>query len=81
MLIIISFCVLLTIFFKVVGSTQCRCRSEFKCWDDGPLIHFPFRLKDRHPDHCGLSGWGQCNNDISGYSWFGFFGSLTPGHV
>ncbi|KAK9911871.1 hypothetical protein M0R45_035753 [Rubus argutus] len=63
MLIIISFCVLLTIFFKVVGSTQCRCRSEFKCWDDGPLIHFPFRLKDRHPDHCGLSGFVVSCND------------------
>lgn len=63
MLIIISFCVLLTTFFKVVGSTQSGCRSEFKCSHDGPPIHFPFRLKDRHPDHCGCPGFVVSCND------------------
>lgn len=62
LIIIYSFCVLLMTFFKVVGSTQSSC-GELKCSDDGPPIHFPFRLKDRHPDYCGRPGFVVSCND------------------
>ncbi|XP_061999010.1 rust resistance kinase Lr10-like [Rosa rugosa] len=34
-----------------------------KCSDHSPPIHFPFRLKDRQPDHCGYPGFVVSCND------------------
>ncbi|XP_021802227.1 rust resistance kinase Lr10-like, partial [Prunus avium] len=44
-----------------LGETQKACK-QLHCGDHGPAIHFPFRLKDRHPDHCGYPGFVvSCN--------------------
>ncbi|CAL2240519.1 unnamed protein product [Prunus armeniaca] len=59
--LISSCCILLMAFSKVLGETQNTCK-ELKCGDKGPPIHFPFRLKDRQPDHCGYRGFAvSCN--------------------
>ncbi|TQE00532.1 hypothetical protein C1H46_013888 [Malus baccata] len=48
-LFISSFCILLLVFFKLVGASQFTC-SESKCSNDRrPAIHFPLRLTH----HCG----------------------------
>nr|POF18967.1 rust resistance kinase lr10 [Quercus suber] len=48
------------------GRSNIRC-PELRCREDGPAIRFPFRLKDRQPDHhCGYPGFDlYCshNND------------------
>ncbi|KAG6717358.1 hypothetical protein I3842_04G094900 [Carya illinoinensis] len=33
------------------------CADSFRCGGHGPAIRFPFRLKDHHPDNCGLPGF------------------------
>ncbi|KAI5342569.1 hypothetical protein L3X38_010444 [Prunus dulcis] len=54
----ISFFILLfMVGFKVnTGACQNEC-SELRCGDSGPPIKFPFRLKHKHPDHCGYPGF------------------------
>lgn len=44
-----------SIFFNTQASRP-DC-SAAKCSHDSPIIHFPFRLKDQQPQHCGLSGF------------------------
>ncbi|XP_041009952.1 rust resistance kinase Lr10-like [Juglans microcarpa x Juglans regia] len=39
-----------------VGQSQNGC-PELRCGGQGPAVRFPFRLKDRHPDHCGFPGF------------------------
>ncbi|XP_034197330.1 rust resistance kinase Lr10-like [Prunus dulcis] len=55
-------CLILVAFCKVHGETQKPC-EELKCSYHGPAIHFPFRIKDRHPDHCGYPGFVVSCND------------------
>ncbi|XP_062001255.1 rust resistance kinase Lr10-like isoform X2 [Rosa rugosa] len=60
-LIISSFCLLAMAFPNMLNATKNECK-ELKCRDDGPGIHFPFLLKDRHPHHCGYPGFVvSCN--------------------
>ncbi|XP_021832938.1 rust resistance kinase Lr10-like [Prunus avium] len=59
--LISSLCLILVAFSRVLGETQKACK-QLHCGDHGPAIHFPFRLKDRHPDHCGYPGFVvSCN--------------------
>ncbi|XP_050136603.1 rust resistance kinase Lr10-like isoform X1 [Malus sylvestris] len=56
-LIISSFCMLLLVFFKLVGASHVCLES--KCGDDqGAAIHFPLRISRKH--HCGNPGL-ECN--------------------
>ncbi|CAL8115621.1 unnamed protein product [Prunus armeniaca] len=60
----ISFFILLfMVGFKVnIGACQNECSEELRCGDSGPPIKFPFRLKDKHHDHCGYPGFDlSCN--------------------
>ncbi|KAB2627101.1 receptor-like protein kinase [Pyrus ussuriensis x Pyrus communis] len=57
-LFISSFCILLLVFFKLVGASQYMC-PESKCGDDqGPAIQSPLRIS--LPHHCGNPGL-ECN--------------------
>lgn len=38
------------------GSCQNQC-EELKCGRHGPVVRFPFRIKDRHPVDCGYPGF------------------------
>ncbi|KAI5344239.1 PREDICTED: rust resistance kinase Lr10 [Prunus dulcis] len=60
--LISSLCLILVAFSRVVGETQKAC-TQLNCGGDhGPAIRFPFRHKDRHPDHCGYPGFVvSCN--------------------
>ncbi|RXI04958.1 hypothetical protein DVH24_006215 [Malus domestica] len=56
-LIISSFCMLLLVFFKLVGTSHVCLIS--KCGDDqGAAIHFPLHISRKH--HCGNPGL-ECN--------------------
>ncbi|TQE00296.1 hypothetical protein C1H46_014128 [Malus baccata] len=56
-LIISYFCILLLVFFKLVGASHACLKS--KCGDDqGVAIHFPLRISRKH--HCGNPGL-ECN--------------------
>ncbi|XP_028950206.1 rust resistance kinase Lr10-like [Malus domestica] len=56
-LIISYFCILLLVFFKLVGASHACLES--KCSDDqGAAIHFPLRISRKH--HCGNPGL-ECN--------------------
>ncbi|KAK7815336.1 putative ring-h2 finger protein atl21a [Quercus suber] len=50
-----------------IETLRCSRCPELRCREDGPAIRFPFRLKDRQPDHhCGYPGFDlYCshNND------------------
>ncbi|CAA3017975.1 rust resistance kinase Lr10-like [Olea europaea subsp. europaea] len=48
--------ILLSLFVVLGSSVQHECHEE-KCRHDGPVIRFPFRLKDRHQQHCGYPGF------------------------
>ncbi|CAB4269070.1 unnamed protein product [Prunus armeniaca] len=60
--LITCLCLILVAFSKVHGETQEPCK-ELKCSYHGPAIHFPFRIKDRHPDYCGYPGFAVSCND------------------
>eukprot|EP00261_Vitis_vinifera_P032762 XP_019074005.1 PREDICTED: rust resistance kinase Lr10-like isoform X2 [Vitis vinifera] len=45
----------LTLFVEMRGGRD-ECMTSNRCGDQGPLIQFPFRLKDR-PHHCGYPGF------------------------
>ncbi|EXC31506.1 putative receptor-like protein kinase [Morus notabilis] len=47
---------LLLAFFTDLGAAQDQCK-QIRCGKNGPAIRFPFRLKDRHQDHCGFRGF------------------------
>ncbi|KAG6656008.1 hypothetical protein CIPAW_05G256500 [Carya illinoinensis] len=58
-----SSCVFFLFFFffflaSIVDVGQCQngC-PELRCGGQGPAVRFPFRLKDRHPNHCGFPGF------------------------
>ena len=57
---------LFVVFIVDLGEGYSRC-LESRCREYGPAIRFPFRLKDRQPDHhCGYPGFDlYCshNND------------------
>ncbi|WCJ36824.1 PR5-like receptor kinase [Euphorbia peplus] len=51
------FCLfMLTILILPHGLSQNECK-ESRCRKSGPTIRFPFRLKNRHPQHCGYPGF------------------------
>ncbi|CAL2240069.1 unnamed protein product [Prunus armeniaca] len=60
--LITCLCLILVAFSKVHGETQKPC-EELKCSPHAPAIRFPFRIKDRHPDHCGYPGFVVSCND------------------
>ncbi|KAK1375365.1 hypothetical protein POM88_031558 [Heracleum sosnowskyi] len=39
-----------------IGEVREECRT-MRCSNHGPEIRFPFQLKDRQPEHCGLPGF------------------------
>ena len=45
----------LTLFVEMRGGRD-ECMTSNRCGDQGPLIQFPFRLKDQ-PHHCGYPGF------------------------
>ena len=45
----------LTLFVEMRGGRD-ECMTSNRCGDQGPLIQFPFRLKDQ-PRHCGYPGF------------------------
>ena len=45
----------LTLFVEMRGGRD-ECMTSNRCGDQGPLIQFPFRLKDQ-PCHCGYPGF------------------------
>ena len=45
----------LTLFVEMRGGRD-ECMASNRCGDQGPLIQFPFRLKDQ-PCHCGYPGF------------------------
>ncbi|CAN6562264.1 unnamed protein product [Malus baccata var. baccata] len=54
-------CLIPLVFSEVLGQTEDACK-ELKCGWHGPAIHFPFRIKDKHPKHCGYPGFlVSCN--------------------
>lgn len=51
--------ILISIMNIAVGQDEC---VPTRCEPTGPLIRFPFRLKDHQPDHCGYPGFDlSCN--------------------
>ncbi|XP_022765540.1 rust resistance kinase Lr10-like [Durio zibethinus] len=66
-MVIVFFHFLLVLSAAAVGHgpappDQDDCRA-IRCKRGGPLVHYPFRLKGRHPDHCGSPGFHlSCNN-------------------
>ncbi|XP_058206155.1 RING-H2 finger protein ATL22-like [Rhododendron vialii] len=40
-------------FLLSLSTAQDDCSTPKTCSDYGPPIHFPFRLKNHHPQHCG----------------------------
>ncbi|XP_022888071.1 rust resistance kinase Lr10-like [Olea europaea var. sylvestris] len=48
--------ILLSLFVVLGSSVQHECHEE-KCRHHGPVVRFPFRLKDRHQQHCGYPGF------------------------
>ncbi|XP_050221751.1 rust resistance kinase Lr10-like [Mercurialis annua] len=57
-IIYIIFCLILPI---AAEETEC---PETSCGKDGPIIRFPFRLKDRQPSYCGYPGFDlSCSDD------------------
>ncbi|XP_054815218.1 RING-H2 finger protein ATL22-like [Prosopis cineraria] len=58
----IGFCItgrlmiLVFILLSPKGSCQRQCK-ELRCGRHGPVVRFPFRLKDRHPVECGYPGF------------------------
>jgi hypothetical protein len=53
----ISYFLLLLVFIVVGhGEGQNEC-PELRCGRHGPAVRFPFRLENRHQDHCGLPGF------------------------
>lgn len=57
----LCFLVLLFVFAQpAISSSICK---HAKCGSSGLPIRFPFRLKDRQPEHCGYPGFDlSCNN-------------------
>lgn len=45
---------LLVVVGRGVGLDECQ---ESRCGKHGPAIRFPFRLKNRQPEHCGFPGF------------------------
>ncbi|XP_050221750.1 rust resistance kinase Lr10-like [Mercurialis annua] len=45
---------------NAAGKTEC---FETSCSKDGPVIRFPFWLKDRQPSYCGYPGFGLSCSD------------------
>ncbi|KDP22160.1 hypothetical protein JCGZ_25991 [Jatropha curcas] len=52
----LSFFYLLMLILVCYGESINECQ-ESRCGKNGPAIRFPFRLKNRQPDHCGLPGF------------------------
>ncbi|XP_058206134.1 rust resistance kinase Lr10-like [Rhododendron vialii] len=44
-------------FLLSLSKAQDDCSTPKTCSDHGPPIHFPFRLKNHHPLHCGCPGF------------------------
>ncbi|KAB2627106.1 receptor-like protein kinase [Pyrus ussuriensis x Pyrus communis] len=57
-LIVSSFCILILVFFKLVGASQYMCAESNCSNDQGPAIHFPLNIRRTH--HCGNPGL-ECN--------------------
>ncbi|KAK9292406.1 hypothetical protein L1049_020374 [Liquidambar formosana] len=53
---------LVAIFAELIGAGRDEC-PESRCRHHGPAIRFPFRLKDRQPEHCGYPGFDLYCND------------------
>jgi hypothetical protein len=62
-MVIPSLLLLTVLFIVVLGEGQNGCADILKCGEDGPDIRFPFRLKDRQPDHCSYPGFDLSCND------------------
>lgn len=43
-----------------------------RCFDSGPVIRFPFRIKGRQPEHCGYPGFDLSCNPINNITEFEF---------
>ncbi|XP_018812025.2 rust resistance kinase Lr10-like isoform X2 [Juglans regia] len=58
-MMIISYFFLFVVIFILPAHVQARNHEcvSLRCGRHGPAVRFPFRLKDRHPDHCGLPGF------------------------
>ncbi|KAG2709664.1 hypothetical protein I3760_05G251200 [Carya illinoinensis] len=58
-MIIISYFFLFVVIFILPDHVQGRneCADSLQCASHGPTVRSPFRLQDRHPDHCGFSGF------------------------
>ncbi|KAF5742387.1 receptor-like protein kinase [Tripterygium wilfordii] len=60
----ISYQMLVYLFWLILaipatGQDEC---SERKCGRRGPAVRFPFKIKGRHPNHCGYPGFDiSCN--------------------
>ncbi|XP_042981211.1 rust resistance kinase Lr10-like [Carya illinoinensis] len=53
-MMIISYFFLFVVIFILPAHVQGRneCADSLQCASHGPAVRSPFRLKDRHPDHC-----------------------------
>ncbi|KAF5729235.1 glycerophosphodiester phosphodiesterase protein kinase domain-containing GDPDL2-like [Tripterygium wilfordii] len=62
----ISYQMLLYFFWLILAVTttgQDEC-SEIKCGRGGPAVRFPFKIKGKHPSHCGYPGFDlSCNEN------------------
>ncbi|KAG6655975.1 hypothetical protein CIPAW_05G254100 [Carya illinoinensis] len=58
-MMIISYFFLFVVIFILPAHVQGRneCADSLQCASHGPAVRSPFRLQDRHPDHCGFYGF------------------------
>nr|POE80796.1 rust resistance kinase lr10 [Quercus suber] len=60
--IVIQTLLFFVLFILDLGEGQDGC-PVLRCGEYGPDIRFPFRFKDRQPDHCGYPGFDLYCND------------------